>query len=216
MKRLTLFPAQVIATGELCPEADSALKIYFHVFSHDGGDSLPPIIVGTIKSPSAWKDLLEEGYSRWARSEPAMVEIRRREYNSLFRALIATPYYILDGNNRALAAALNRKNLRVLHLDADRDLKEIELLVATGEILSFPHRAQTIEGLEGIFLRHFLDLNNIPPNHSLTASQNWVTKRLTSVATRTYDLCTQNLLPGYMIRRYSKAKIFRQPLIERV
>jgi len=216
VERLTLSPAQVLATDDFCPEADLSLKIYFHVLSHDGGDSLPPIIVGTIKSPSAWKDLLEEGYSRWARSEPAMVEIRRREYNSLFRGLSATPYYILDGNNRALAAALNRKNLRVLHLDADRDLKEIERLVATGEIFTFPHRTQSIEGLEGLFLQHFLDLNNIPPNHSLAASQNWITKRLTSVATRTYDLCTHNLLPGYMIRRYSKAKILREPLIERV
>jgi len=62
---------------------------------------------------------LEQGYSRWATSKPAMVEIRRREYNALFRAFSTAPYYILDGNNRALAAALNRKTLRALHIDAD-------------------------------------------------------------------------------------------------
>jgi len=143
-----------------------------------------------------------------------MVEIRRREYNALFRALSTAPYHILDGNNRALAAALNRKTLRALHIDADQDLKEIERLVTAGELFSFPHRAQSVEDLEGFFLQHFLNLNNTPPNRALTISQDWVARKLTSVATRAYDLCTQKLLPGYMIKRYSQTKNVRAPVTE--
>jgi hypothetical protein len=212
VKRLTLSPAQVLATDVLRPEADLTLKIYFQVFKDCGDDCLPPIIVGTIKSTAEWKKRLEEGYSRWVRREPALVELRRREYNALFKTLGVTPYYVLDGNNRALAAALNRKNLRVLYLDVDSDLSEIQRMLNDGELLSFPHKVQSIEELEGRFLQHFLDLNNVPPNHSLIVSQNWIDKDLMPVATRAFDLCTRKLLPPYMIKRYSQQKWIRGPL----
>jgi hypothetical protein len=188
MKRLTLSPAQVLSTDDLRSEADLTLKIYFQVFKACGEDCLPPVIVGTIKSAADWKTRLEEGYARWARREPAMVELRRREYNALFRTLSATPYYILDGNNRALAARLNRRSLRVIHLDTDKDLIGIQQMLTEGELISFPHKAQTIEELEGHFIQRFLDLNNIPPNHSLIASQNWTNKKPIPVATRAFDL----------------------------
>jgi hypothetical protein len=116
VKKLILSPTQVLATDELSPEAQRRLRLYYYVFRHGGTDCLPPVIVGTIRSVNDWKSRLEEGYARWVRLEPAIVEIRRREYNTLFRALTTTPYYILDGNNRALAAALNRKDLNVLLL----------------------------------------------------------------------------------------------------
>jgi hypothetical protein len=216
VKRLTLSPAQVLATDDLCPEAEITLKIYFQVLKDSRDNCLPPIIVGTIRSTANWKKRLEEGYSRWVKKEPAMVELRRREYNTVFRTLSATPYYILDGNNRALAAALNRKNIQALYLDGDTDLADIQRMLNDGELLSFPHKAQSIEELEGRFLQHFLHLNNVPPDHSLIASRHWINRELMTVATRAFDLCTRKLLPPYMIKHYSRQKwihgtLSRQP-----
>jgi len=41
-----------------------------------------------------------------------------------------------------------------------------------------------------------------------------VARKLTSVATRAYDLCKQKLLPGYMIKRYSQTKNVRASVTE--
>ena len=202
VKRFTLKPMQVLATDELAPEEESSLRIYYSVFRNDGGDCLPPIIVGTIRSANEWIYRLEKGYARWERKEPRMVDTRRREYQILFRALRGTPHYILDGNHRALAAALNHRELKVLDVESDGDLFEIERMVTAGELFSFPHKARSLEELEGLFIQHFLNLNNIPPNHSLEASENLTVRRLVPVATRAYELCTHNQLPAYMVARY--------------
>lgn len=207
MKKLTLTPAQVLTTSELAPEDSLSLRIYYQVFKREGGHSLPPIIVGTIKSPSEWISRLEQGYSRWERSQPDLLQTRRREYRVLFQKLRVTPYYILDGNHRALAAALNRRELNVLQLDADRDLFEIERMVTRGDLFPFPHQAQSVDELEGLFIKHVLNLNDIPPHHALVASQKLVVKHLVPVATHAYELCTSNLLPRYMVRQYSQRPV---------
>src|SRR4030095_12186396 len=114
--------------------------------------------------------------------------------------------YILNGAHRALAAALNRRDLKVLEVDSDRDLLEIERKVKSGDLFSFPHKAQSVDALEGLFIEHFLNFNDIPPNHGLRSSQNLRVERLLTVATRTYELCTHNLLPPYMAKGYSQRK----------
>ena len=40
---------------------------------------------------------------------------------------------------------------------------EMERMVTAGELFSFPHKARSLEELEGLFIQHFLNLNNIPP-----------------------------------------------------
>lgn len=211
MKTLTLDSSQVLATSDLSPQDSLSFQIYYRVFRFGAGDCLPPIIVGTIKSASEWKSRLEQGYARWELKRPEVVKARRREYGILFGTLTRTPYYILDGNHRALAAALNRKKLNALQLECDADLVEIERMVASGELVPFPHKAQTMEELEGVFIRHFLNLTDTPPNHGLVASPKLMVERLVPVATRAYELCTRNLLPPYMVRNYSRRKEIRLP-----
>jgi hypothetical protein len=212
VKRLTLKAAQVLATSDLVPGDDLSLKIYCRVFRDGPGDCLPPIIVGTIKSASEWIGRLEQGYSQWEKSKPDMVQRRRREYRILFQKLRTTPHYILDGNHRALAAALNRRDLKVLEVDSDGDLLEIERMVRSGDLFSFPHKAQSVDALEGLFIEHSLNLNDIPPNHGLLSSRNLRVERLVTVATRTYELCSHNLLPSYLVKHYSQRKDFHRSI----
>ena len=209
MKRLTLTTAQVLATSDLVPNNDLLWKIYYRVFRDSPGDCLPPTIVGTIKSATEWISRLEQGYSRWEHSKPDMVQSWRREYRILFQKLGATPYYILDGNHRALAAALNRRDLKVLEVDSDGDFLEIERMVKSGDLFSFPHKVQSVDALEGLFVEHFLNLNDIPPKHGLLSSQKLRVERLVTVATRAYELCSHNPLPPYMVKGYSQRKDFR-------
>ncbi len=206
MKRITLTPAQVFATNEFDAEAELALKIYYRVFQRGSGECLPPILVGTIKSPSEWVRRLEQGYERWERDEQETVQMRRREYWILFQKLREIPYYILDGNHRALAAALNRRNLNALQVDSDEDLSSINWMLAEGELFSFPHKAKSIETLEGLFVQHFLNLNNIPPNHALVTSQKLSVEELVPVATLADELCRQKKLPSYMARNYARLR----------
>jgi hypothetical protein len=206
MKKLTLAPEQVLATDTSFPEDDLAFQIYYRVFAKGGGVSLPPIIVGSIKSPSDWIARLEIGYSHREHRDPDLVRQRRREYRILFSKLREIPYYILDGNHRALASALSRQSLNALYLESDADLLEVERMVSTGDLLSFPHEAGSLEELEGQSIQHFLKLNDLPPNHALNASNKIDLTPLVSVATRAYDLCSSNRLPRYMVKNYTARK----------
>jgi hypothetical protein len=189
VKRLALMPAQVLATDELVPNDGLPFKIYYRIFREGAGNCLPPIIVGN-QIGRRMEESFGQGYERWQREEAGLVETRRREYGILFQRLRETPYYILDGNHRALAAALNRRELTALQLDSDQDLSELDRMVTTGELFSFPHNAETVEESEALFIQRALNLNRIPPNHSLQASHNLTLKRLITVETRAYELCS--------------------------
>ncbi len=213
MKKLTLTPDQILATDDSVPDCDQLFKTYHRVFAGGEGESLPPIIVGTIKSPSEWIRRLQDGYSRWEQKHSDILRMRRKEYQILFSMLRKIPYYILDGNHRALAAALNRRALKVLQIDSDQDLAEIERMISGGQLLSFPHEGQSVEALEGEFIRHFLNLSDVPPNHNLNATNVVEVVRLVPVATRAYDLVTSNKVPRYMVKNYSARKESRPRIL---
>ena len=206
MKRLTLTPEHVLATDTSFPEDNLAFQIYYRVFAKGGEDALPPIIVGTINSPGEWIARLELKYTEWVERDPDFVSLRRREYNIAFKKLRDIPHFILDGNHRALAAALNRQAFTALEIESDRDLNEIERMVSNGEILSFPHMVRNVKELEGEFIKYALNLSDVPPKHGLNASKKIEIAPLLTVATRAYELYANERIPSYMRKAYAARK----------
>ena len=98
-------------------------------------------------------------------------------------------------------------------MDDDRDIAEIHRRVDAGELFSFNHEAETVRELEGRFIEKYLHLNNIPPEHGLSAERMLEVDHLTSVETRTYELCTNKRIPPYMVKRYTRRMPPRPPLL---
>lgn len=206
MKIGKLNPDLLTATSELAVEDDLALRIYYRVFDQRCGRCLPPIVVGRIRSSREWVDRLEQGYRRWEEEQPGIITWRRQDYRILFEALQRHPYFILDGNHRALAATLSHVRANILEIESDEDLVEIGRMVSAGHLLFFPHEARTVTELEGLFIKHSLHLNDTPPSHSLMTNRELMVRRIRSVRDRADHLCRDGQLPEYMIRRYTRRR----------
>ena len=202
MQEKVLCPEQLLATSQLTPEDMLPFKIYYRVFQRGYGDCLPPIIVAKIKDSQYWIDQLELKYEEWVSTKSEIVEWRRQDYRMFFSNLTDTPYFILDGNHRALAATLTHQPINALELQSDEDIQRIKTMLKNGELFFFPHNVKTVLELEGLFIEHSLSLTAIPPHHSLIANTGYQLKRMRSVRKRADLLCHNKLLPSYVVELY--------------
>jgi superoxide dismutase len=96
--------------------------------------------------------------------EPFIDKIKRG-YQLLERKISETPYYLIDGNHRAVAAELCHKNISALEIENDDDLNEIRRRAQEFKLPGFNCDEKTLISLvnawENYVLNHIEDLRTV-------------------------------------------------------
>jgi len=158
-----------------------------------------------LKSPESGKRELELLHQK---QEEGLIDVK--QYKIRLREVIALEkkfatakgYALIDGNHRALAAALNHKGVLCSVLDEDYDLELIRDEIAFGQRADFYNninKLSTARFLHG-FMESFLEYTVENMEDDCGASP------LETVKERADNLVSGRLLPDYMIEEYLSKK----------
>ena len=204
MQLITLQPTQIIVPGERHLWSDDLLKVYFRMFDKGHGEDLPPVIVAKNNLVSSdgrnarLEDVVEK-LSSWGSSRG------RQEYTALqiteitqayakFEEIIGrSPFYLIDGNHRSVAATLTSSPIYALELESNRDIAEIKRMVIRGELFNFERPENALMGIVLAFEKHILgnDMGNDMHIEECMTVKETVDK-----------LASSQILPQYMKDRY--------------
>jgi hypothetical protein len=201
MRELSLQPNKIIVPGEYGLGNESVLKIYFRVFDRGHSNDFPPTIVTAVDFLDKARDRLEEVYSRWESKYPDGVAARRKDYEKLFQILRSSPFILLDGNHKGVAATLTHNSIRALEVQNDEDLYKLENMIESGEIFDFKRPEKNLDDLKFSFTDYCLGMP--APGHVAFCSDTSSTLRYTKTLLERVDaLASNGELPAYMKQRF--------------
>ena len=170
MNKLVLKPEEVLCPGEYKPFTLETIRMYFHMDKKGHAADWPPVIV--VKSEPqaemvAWfetkiREFLRkyEDYHDRDRSANNF----RKNCTEFLKAADKSPYFLVDGNHRAIAATLAHSPIHSLEVERNEDIGEIEQMVARGELFGFPHEVRTIDELRDSFKAYCTDMGDVIHN----------------------------------------------------
>ncbi|MBI2145897.1 hypothetical protein HYU22_00980 [Candidatus Woesearchaeota archaeon] len=179
MERRILEPEQIIAS-EYDVGNESILKIYFRIFDKGHGSDLPPPIV--IRKDLVTGRALELFSEDQSDAQRLYSELRQP----------GADYFLIDGNHRAVAAALCHVAPNVLELETDQDLNEVRKMVEGGGLFDFPHTERRLSSIADEFVRFLFRRRS--SNYFGTLQE------------RIDALISNGDLPRYMTQKYLKEK----------
>jgi hypothetical protein len=173
MKNLMLKPEEVLCPGEYDQFTPETVRMYFHMDKKGHAADWPQIIVvksGPQAEMVAWfetkiREFMHEGENRpWepaqknAAQKNASSNIFRKVYMHFLNAAEKSPYFLIDGNHRTIAATLAHSPIHSLEVERNEDIGEIEQMVARGDLLGFPHEVKTVDELRNDFIANCTDM----------------------------------------------------------
>jgi len=175
MKMKKVSPAQILTLCDFPVHNEHVLKMYFHMFRKGQGKIVPPCPVLPLAS---WP------VDAFGKTKKAMA------YNEMFRDFLAAhptvAYLMLDGSHKTTAAALAGKNILIAILGTNREISEMNDLVAKGEAFSFMGES-TVEASVADLRKHFFKFGCFE-----------------TVAEKTARMVAEKVVPQYMIAEYRK------------
>lgn len=186
MRPLSLKPQQIIVPFEFLVGSERMLRIYFHIVRKGAPDLLPPVLVARpthsdrkfIRTRAPKDDLDVESFF-------AEVDRLATEHDAV---------YLVDGNHRAVAAALCRRPVAALEIERDADLEELEAMVERGDYFDLP-----------AFPMHYFDHEMLPTQLGTlitTLEERHLGKEILTLDERTRRLAEQQEIPAFMARHY--------------
>lgn len=133
MKRISLQPHQII-TSELFFASEPLLQVYYRIFKADCEKCLPPILVAEKNRLNVKID--PNGKKVDYRLGTAGID----KYHQLLEKTFSkgAGYFLLDGNHRAVAAALCNTSLDSFLIEDEKDIKKLRRLAQHGELFNLP------------------------------------------------------------------------------
>ncbi|MCU0642256.1 MAG: hypothetical protein MUF61_01595 [archaeon] len=165
MEKRILTPDEVLCPGEYNQFYSEGVRRYFHMDKKGHAADWPGIIVAKSDPPAemvAWFETkIREFLERYEITGEYRTEFLRKEYIKFIKAAEKSPYFLLDGNHRAIAATLAHSPLHVLELSRNEDLGEIEKMVESGDLFDWPHDERTINELRESFMGNCMDMSEM-------------------------------------------------------
>lgn len=181
MERRILRPEHIIVPGEYELGNESILKIYFRVFNRGHGEDLPPVIVTHYSQGDQLKRFDNP-------SNKKIVGAYRQKLDDFVKN--GAEYFLLDGNHKAVAAALTHNPILALELQAEGDILEIQRMVERGDLFDWNHESQSLVEIANQFedyTSEYLD-------------------KMKTVEERVRLLTSNGDLPQYIKERYLRGK----------
>jgi len=185
-----------IITPEIFLGLESLLQVYYQIFKNDCEKCLPPVLI--VKE--SMLDVRINPEDECTRERLGMESVR--EYHKLLGKTFhdGAEYFLLDGNHRAVAAALCHKSLSSMIIETEKDIKTLRRLAQHGEIFNLPsvinHPFREIsKDYKSAMIDYFQQCfsHNHSPQRIL---------RGFSLKERVSYLARNDELPGYMKRRF--------------
>jgi len=210
MKKLMLKPEEVLCPGEYEQFTPETVRMYFHMDKKGHSADWPHIIV--VKSEPqaemvAWfetkiREFMREGENKpWESAERnTSSNIFRKVYMHFLNAAEKSPYFLIDGNHRTIAATLAHSPIHSLEIERNEDIGEIEKMVARGDLFGFPHNIKTVDELRNDFIANCTDMYEFKRdgNKNWGVVKNPAVQYVESFRNRVNDLVLNEKFPEHM------------------
>lgn len=214
MKQRILKPEQIIVPAECAVGKNSVLQEYFDIFNSGNSEDVTPIVV---LNPL---ELFPEGLEKLKNTEITKLRFYANrgepihyggaqylsgghnvfgdidlKYIMFEEKLSQSPFCLIDGNHRAMAATLTNNPIKAYDLQSDEDFDEFVEMIEQEQIRKIGLSANNLEELATFFQKYVLG--------EITGL--WVEKEryLLTVRERAGRLIEQGDIPQEMADRYS-------------
>jgi hypothetical protein len=170
MRKLILPPKKILLPNSDRLVNKTVLGIYYNLFANGNGDYVPPVIVvNSAINDEERKRQLEERLKSlrdWAKNpqhkEQAYDAISRiTKLRERFTDILAkTPYYLIDGEYKAVAATLTHTPITALELRVDEDMVEFHDMIESGKLFEYKQTKETLGNIMQKFEEYFLGDSN--------------------------------------------------------
>ncbi len=210
MRKLILKPEDVLCPGEYEQFTPETVRMYFHMDKRGHAADWPHIII--VKSEPqaemvAWfetkiREFMRVGQNTaWESADRKTTSDKfRKIYMDFLKAAEQSPYFLIDGNHRAIAATLAHSPIHSLEVERNEDIGEIEKMVARGDLLGFPHDAKRVDELRNDFIANCTDMYDFKRdgNKQWGIVKNPAAQYVKSFRERVNDLVLNEKFPEHM------------------
>jgi hypothetical protein len=207
MRKLNIHPELIVLPGRRTFNK-KALGIYYNIYSNGHQSKIPPVIVingrdydsqRQVRLDSRLNDLREWGKDPVFRDRAlSSISELTSGYQRFNEILKDTPYCLIDGSDKAVAAAICHVPVDAVELNDCKDIDILQAMIQSGQLLDLKKIPGNIADLLKTFEEEYLGDENQTSCHGIY--------RVQTVTDRVIELMRSPRIPIYMRQKYNSSR----------